>query len=368
LPAGQLVKAALGTRGLRGKAQQKAKERYPHERILSPHDLPDRLQHGFFIMKAQFRMSEAVPPCPITGEPASRRVQTVGVKLLNGLWKVMFRVSTAELLGHQGRLGLWESPCGLAFFAPMIAGDEAFYARFYGRLNMHSVLAAPGVDRPEFTHAASLVPPGALVLDIGGGEGGFSRHVPHARYVGIDPNAQPNADARIDLRRESLAEHAAAHPGAYDVVCAFQVIEHVTDPRGFAADMATCLRSGGRLIIGVPRWPSPMTDIPNFVFNAPPHHLSWWTEGALLALSARLGLQVETVTSVAVGSHDSVLYWMARLSPKLTGQRFFRANWRWYLALSWSSLAGRVADRLLRTPANATPMILVLSARKPGGS
>ena len=316
------------------------------------------------VMPRSDHPSSGHPVCPITGEPALRLVQSVSVALLNGLWRVSHGVSTVGVFSGIPRFRLWESPCGLAFFDPMIAGDADFYHHMYGRMKLHAVLTGAEVQRPEFDWTAALVAPGASVLDVGGGEGGLSRHLPHARYTAIDPNAQ-GSQASIDLRRETVAEHAAGQAGHYDVVCALQVLEHVAEPLAFATDMVTCLKPGGLLIIGVPLWPSPMTAIPNLAFNAPPHHLTWWTAQALRALAGRLGLDVESVEPVSIGSHDSILYWMGRLSPNITGGRFFRARWGWYAALAWSWAAGRVANALFTPPPDAAPLVLVLSARKP---
>jgi len=306
----------------------------------------------------------AVPLCPITGTPARRLIQPVSASLLIGLWRFCFGVDASGLLAGVRRFGLWESECGLAFFEPMRAGDAAFYDRLYRRLKLHRVLAGPLVDRPEFVRAAELVRDGDRVLDVGGGEGGFSRYVPHAVYVGLEPN-EAAASAPAEMRRESLAEHARAHPACYDVVCAFQVIEHVVEPLRFAESLVACLRPGGRLIVGVPRRGSGITEIPNFAFNAPPHHLTWWTQEALGALAAKCGLAVEFAEPVRLGSHDSILYWMGRLAPRLGG-RFFRAHWRWYLGFVWCWLAGRVADACRKVPAGAEPVVLVMAARKAG--
>ena len=86
-----------------------------------------------------------------------------------------------------------------------------------------------------------------------------------------------------DIRNETISQHAVSHPEEYDVVCAFHAIEHVTDPLGFAR-LPTCMRPGGRLCVVVPSRDSAITEIPNFVLNAPPHHLSWWNEDALRVL------------------------------------------------------------------------------------
>ena len=145
----------------------------------------------------------------------------------------------------------------------------------------------------------------------------------------------------------------------------FHVIEHVADPLGFAADLRNCIRPGGRLFITVPGRDSLITDIPNFVLNAPPNHLSWWNEGALRTLAERLDFAVEALEELPFWPCDSIIYWMGRFAPKLTGERYFRAHWAWYGALAWGWLAGRAGDALFRVPASAEPSGLLLVARKP---
>jgi hypothetical protein len=100
------------------------------------------------------------------------------------------------------------------------------------------------------------------------------------------------------------------------------------------------------------------------VFNAPPHHLSWWNERALRALADQLDLVVEAIEPTPFSSYDSIIYWMGRWAPKLTGNRYFRANWMWYVALAWSWLIGRACNALCRVPASAEPSGLLLIARK----
>ncbi|MEH3063024.1 MAG: class I SAM-dependent methyltransferase [Methylobacterium radiotolerans] len=112
------------------------------------------------------------------------------------------------------------------------------------------------------------------MLDVGCGHGGFRAYVPDATYTGLDPNfsAEDPTGAILD---ETVEAHAARVGPVYDVACAFQVIEHVADPLGFARALAACVKPGGVVLIGTPLWPSPNTTVPNFVINAPPHHLTW---------------------------------------------------------------------------------------------
>ncbi|GGJ03864.1 class I SAM-dependent methyltransferase [Neoroseomonas lacus] len=302
--------------------------------------------------------------CPITAAPAEL-VQEVSPALLRGLWRRVFGVAPTP--SPAGRIGLYRAPCGLVFFAPAEAGDGAFYDALYRRLDAGGRVRAAGRDRAEYPHAAARIRPRDAVLEVGAGAGAFARHIPAARYVGLDPNAGAYAEHDGEVRAESLDVHATTHEGTYDAACAFQVIEHVAEPRAMAAAMVRCLKPGGLLMLGAPIWPSAMTAIPNFVFNAPPHHLSWWNEGAMRALADSLGLVVEEVRPLAPVAAQPLIHWMGRLAPLKTRPEgpWFAARRSWYVALAVSFLLGRVAAALLPLPRNAPPMFVLLVARKP---
>ncbi len=302
--------------------------------------------------------------CPITGEPAAL-VQEVSAGLLRGLWRRTFGVDPTPL--PAGRIGIHRAPCGLVFFAPAEEGDSAFYEALYRRLDAGGRVRAAGQDRAEYPHAAARIRPGDAVLEVGAGAGAFARFIPGARYVGLDPNPGAYAAVEGDVRADSLADHAGAHEGEYDAACAFQVIEHVADPLALARDMARCLKPGGLLMLGAPAWPSAMTAIPDFVFNAPPHHLSWWCDSAMIALAERLGLEVLEVRALPPVAAQPLIHWMGRLSPLKTqpGGPWFAARRSWYAALGLSYLFGRAASALLPLPRNAAPMFVLLVARKP---
>jgi 2-polyprenyl-3-methyl-5-hydroxy-6-metoxy-1,4-benzoquinol methylase len=316
---------------------------------------------------------QAIPLCPITGLPAVRLIQPISSNLLNGLWRASFRVETDRQLGTGRTFGLWESGCGLVFFDPPIAGDSAFYRDLYARFGRDGPWAENSATREDYARAAAMVRPGERVLDVGCGPASFAAHVPHASYVGLDDNYPAAGDpaagipvaGAADIRNETLAAHAAANAGTYDVVCAFHVAEHVPQPATFAADLARCLRPGGALVLAVPKFPSAINDIPNFVFNAPPHHLTWWNEQALRALAQSAGLEVQSLEGLPLGAHHRLGHWMGRVVPALTGKQYFRHAKTWHGALFWSFAAGRLCAALLGTPRRAKPVELLLIACKP---
>jgi len=305
-----------------------------------------------------------VPPCPITGAAGSRLIQRISANLLIGLWKAAFRVDTTAQLRPGSDYGLWESPCGLVFFEPRVVGDADFYRNLYPAWTRDGPWSKAGAPRADFTRAASLVRAGDRVLDVGCGAGAFAACVPQARYVGLDSN-YPAAGTGPEIRNETLAAHAAAHPAGYDVACAFHVLEHVADPLRFAQDLVRCVRPGGLVILAVPKFPSAVNDIPDCMFNAPPHHLTWWSERALVALSVAAGLELRFLGGLPLGKHHQLGHWMGRVAPKLTGERYFKASRAWYAALAWSAAAGFVCSALFGAPRGAPPIELLLVGRRP---
>jgi len=67
------------------------------------------------------------------------------------------------------------------------------------------------------------------------------------------------------------------------------------------------MRPGGRLCIVVPSRDWAITEIPNFVLNATPHHLSWWNEDALRVLADHPDLLTEAIEAVPF-SFDTIIY------------------------------------------------------------
>ncbi len=101
------------------------------------------------------------------------------------------------------------------------------------------------------------VPQGTL-LEIGPGFGTFGevalRSGAFDRVVAIEPTPEMAAACRargIEIV-ERRVEDAAGAVGAADVVCAFEVIEHLFDPRGFVDAMHPIVRPGGLLILSCP--------------------------------------------------------------------------------------------------------------------
>ena len=180
--------------------------------------------------------------------------------------------------------------CDLRFFHPMVGGSQRFYALLSEK--MSGRYYPP--DKTEYRFAQGFTGPADTVLDVGAGWGAFGELV-QGRYVGLDPNPAAIESARRRGRTilpDSIEDYAAAHVEGHSVVVAFQVLEHVTALRGFVAACLQTLAPGGLLILSVPSHDSFVASSPNAILNVPPHHVSRWSDAALLHLGGLFGIEV----------------------------------------------------------------------------
>ena len=178
--------------------------------------------------------------------------------------------------------------CNLRWYSPSPSGDPAFYEA----LQRHSWYYQD--DKPEYSYARKFLKSGFSVLDIGCGKGAFSKFLPQGvSYRGLEFNEEAvrkgcAAGHRIDM--EAAETHAMNNTGAYDVVCHFQVLEHVTDPLPFLEACAAMLKPDGLLIVAVPAEDSFLSIAEGGYLNMPPHHLTRWSDEALGFAIERAGV------------------------------------------------------------------------------
>lgn len=179
--------------------------------------------------------------------------------------------------------------CGLIFFNPMDVGDEAFYSSLQNfewyYLN----------DKNEYHYITKYISKGDKILDVGCGKGAFLKLVPFCNYTGLELSKGAKNLAKNDgihIKNETIQSHSCSHPEEYDLVCSFQVLEHVSDPFSFIDASLKTLRIGGLLIIAVPSEDSFLKYVVNGILNMPPHHVSRWSDKTLETIASIFNLEI----------------------------------------------------------------------------
>lgn len=103
------------------------------------------------------------------------------------------------------------------------------------------------------------------VLDVGCGAGAFVRELARvaARVSGVDMDPQMLRAAREHGVGRTLLARAAEIPFAdasFDLVCAFDVLEHLDDDGAALRETLRLLRPRGRLMVSVPAYPALYSD------------------------------------------------------------------------------------------------------------
>jgi SAM-dependent methyltransferase len=139
-------------------------------------------------------------------------------------------------------------------------------------------------------------PPGARILEVGCGAGG---NIPLLRAFGTVTALEPDDESRayvaerlgMDVDTGRLPGGLPYDPASFDLICAFDVIEHVDDDQGSVAALAGLLTPGGALLTTVPayQWMWSRHD-------ALHHHKRRYALPRYRALFEAAGLTVETAT------------------------------------------------------------------------
>ena len=153
--------------------------------------------------------------------------------------------------------------CGLVFSNPLSGSEEL--SEFYTPSGSWHAARQGDEERAEPAHVSAkwarmfdpirpaidvtAPPPGSAVLDFGCGEGKLLDALQSRGWAtwGIEP-----AIDRAFARHGRL--HAVPDAPAFDLVIAAHVLEHVPNPLQVLRQLAAACRTGGHLLVGVPRF------------------------------------------------------------------------------------------------------------------
>jgi hypothetical protein len=194
--------------------------------------------------------------------------------------------------------------CGFGFSDPYIAGDETFYNLAYDRKRgdypkdkWEYVVAIDTLRNCIDAHGRDAI----RLLEIGAGDGAFLRRiVPEVigpeRILCTEYGDYGVAQIRklgIRVERGDIRDISVGNADVFNVVCLFQILEHMDRLRELFARLRMLTSSKADLLIAVPNVKrNSFNEHNGALLDMPPNHIGRWTESSFGALAKREGWAV----------------------------------------------------------------------------
>jgi len=229
---------------------------------------------------------------PVTGKNNVELIKEISLDVLVGFYKKKFNIDVKNFFPNNGKLYLYKCiESGYRFFYPSVEGDGNFYAQLQNYPWYYSDW------KWENETALKFIKNGDKVLDVGSAKGSFIKHLMSNgnNVIGLETNSRAAAEARlsgVNVYEEHLDIFVKRGINDFDVVCFFQVLEHIYDVKQTIEDTLTVLKTGGKLIISVPNNSSFIGLDKEGYLNMPPHHAGLWDEKSLVSLTKIFGIKL----------------------------------------------------------------------------
>ena len=220
---------------------------------------------------------------PLTGNNNTTLTDIFFSKDIIKLYKDQLGIDVAKYFSVSDSFFLYQcNETGYRFYHPEgMDGD----GEFYGTLQLSLGDEYYHDWKFEYQLAFDIIRFGDKVLDIGCGIGKFLNRAKEktGEVVGLELNEKAITVCHqkgLAVFNERIEDHAGLKPDYYDLVCMFQVLEHIYDVKTFLEDALTVLKKGGKLVIGVPNNEPYFLGYDKYcTLNLPPHHLGLWSKG-----------------------------------------------------------------------------------------
>lgn len=169
------------------------------------------------------------------------------------------------------------------------------------------------------------------VLEVGAARGSFLKRLSEIGIdcIGLELNKKAIKESErkgVKIFEETIQEYSKKHIEKYDLVCSFQVLEHIHAVSDFIQSQIDCLKPGGKLVISVPNNRSFINFEKGGLLNLPPHHMGLWDKDSLKKLEDVFSIKLETILFEPLQAYHYnwyVRYLENRLLPNVLFKKIF---------------------------------------------
>ena len=198
-----------------------------------------------------------------------------------------FGIDVSHYFENLQKIQLYEClDTGYKFYFPFhLIGEETFYDSLKEQMPIKYNSSYYAEDKWEYNVSSTYIQELDEVYEIGAGTGMFLKKLKNAGINNVSGSELNNNSIKTALTQDVLLENktienkAAEKGPLYDVVCSFQVLEHIADVNSFITSCLKILKHEGKLIISVPyNEPYMFANDRLNTLNLPPHHMGLWNE------------------------------------------------------------------------------------------
>jgi len=215
---------------------------------------------------------------------------------------------------------------------------KEYYGELYRQEYSHNAEAASthareiyevykNYQQERLRHISPYLTASSRLLEVGASAGQFLCHikdkVSEVNAIELDKAccAFLNSEHGIAADAE-LLEHSRFASQIYDVVCAFQVMEHVEQPVEFLKSLQRATREGGTIFVEVPNLRDPLLsvwDVPTYrKFFYHTAHLHYFTEASLTKVAQAAGFRADQIEIRFTQDYNVLnhLHWIMNDGPQ----------------------------------------------------
>jgi len=183
---------------------------------------------------------------------------------------------------------------GYRYWKPFhVAGKRNLYMKLSSVLSNYY-----RYERWEYSKVRTLLKKNFDVLEVGCGRGFFLKSIEDMIKSGIGLELNPFAikDKVTSFPVKSIKIGDINKEGRkFDVICSFQVLEHLIQPKIFLQNCIKLLKPKGLLIISTPNYSYIAHQKKLDCFDLPPHHMGHYTDSVFKNIGNLLDLDISCI-------------------------------------------------------------------------